>query len=87
MSVREGLCLCLAGKLKTKQEGWSPFSGGRRSCLGETVAKPELLLILSCLLKRFTFSLPEGAVYDPNYLVSGIAIHRPKPYKVVVTPR
>ena len=51
------------------------------------MAKPELLLILSCLLKRFTISLPEGAVYDPAYLVSSMLLHTPKPYKVVVTPR
>ena len=34
--------------------------------LGESVAKPELL-ILACLLKRFTFRLPEGAKYDVCY--------------------
>ncbi|KAK7090042.1 steroid 17-alpha-hydroxylase/17,20 lyase-like [Littorina saxatilis] len=75
------------GNLK-KIDCWTPFSAGRRACLGETVAKPELLLILACLLKRFTISLPEGAVYDPEYNVeTGITIHAPKPYKVVVHKR
>jgi len=75
------------GKLK-KTNWWSPFSGGKRSCLGETVAKPELLFILACLLQRFTVSLPEGAQYDPGYdVASGILFQTPKDFKIVVTPR
>ena len=77
-----------AGKLKTKVESWIPFSVGRRACLGESVAKPELALILACLLKRFTISLPEGAVYDiGDNVESGISLNTPKPFKIVVSPR
>ncbi|KAL8564915.1 hypothetical protein ACOMHN_019818 [Nucella lapillus] len=53
------------GQLKPIPKAWMPFSTGRRNCLGESVAKPELLLVLSCLLKRFTFSFPEGTTFDP----------------------
>ncbi|XP_052704595.1 steroid 17-alpha-hydroxylase/17,20 lyase-like [Crassostrea angulata] len=49
------------GKMKfIKPESWLPFSAGRRVCLGETFAKPEILLMCANLLQRFEISLPEG---------------------------
>ncbi|XP_035684142.1 cytochrome P450 2J5-like [Branchiostoma floridae] len=44
-----------------RQESFMPFSTGRRACLGEQLAKMELFLLFSSLLKHFTFKLPEGA--------------------------
>ncbi|XP_035684256.1 cytochrome P450 2U1-like [Branchiostoma floridae] len=49
------------GKVATRPESYMPFSTGRRVCLGEQLAKMELFLIFSSLLKHFTFKLPEGA--------------------------
>ncbi|KAK7489998.1 hypothetical protein BaRGS_00018698 [Batillaria attramentaria] len=75
------------GRLAPKPNSWLPFSAGRRVCLrGEAVAKPELLLVLACIVKRFRVSLEPGAVFDPtpqNKMVNGV----PKPYKIVVTDR
>ncbi|KAL8578211.1 hypothetical protein ACOMHN_040972 [Nucella lapillus] len=74
------------GQLKPLPKAWLPFSVGRRACLGESVAKPELLLLLACFLKRFTISLPEGMPLHPSENVSMVA-NDPKPFKIVVTPR
>ncbi|XP_070190208.1 cytochrome P450 2D4-like [Littorina saxatilis] len=75
------------GNLK-KLDCWTPFSAGHRVCLGESVAKPELLLVVACLLKRFTISLPEGTAYDPSYKVEfAMNFHTPKPYRIVVHKR
>ncbi|KAL8570446.1 hypothetical protein ACOMHN_034481 [Nucella lapillus] len=41
-------------QLKPLPKAWLPFSMGRRSCVGENVARPELLLLLAFFLKRFT---------------------------------
>ena len=35
------------GKMGPKPESWLPFSAGRRVCLGESVAKPELHLLFA----------------------------------------
>ncbi|XP_048251938.1 putative inactive cytochrome P450 2G1 [Haliotis rufescens] len=49
------------GKVATKPESWLPFSAGRRVCLRESVAKPELHLLLAGIMRHFKVSLPPGA--------------------------
>ncbi|XP_022334283.2 steroid 17-alpha-hydroxylase/17,20 lyase-like [Crassostrea virginica] len=49
----------------TKLDSWLPFSAGRRVCLGESIAKPEILMMCVHLLQRFHISLPEGV--KPNF--------------------
>ncbi|XP_055955497.1 steroid 17-alpha-hydroxylase/17,20 lyase isoform X3 [Patella vulgata] len=52
------------GKLAPKTMSWLPFSAGRRNCLGETIARPEMHLMLAILLRNFTFRSPEGKTID-----------------------
>ncbi|XP_062620092.1 steroid 17-alpha-hydroxylase/17,20 lyase-like [Saccostrea cucullata] len=76
------------GKMKpTKPESWLPFSAGRRVCLGETVAKPELLLLCANLLQRFDIRLPDGVKANPEYNLKGFGIELPSDYKIVVKER
>lgn len=50
------------GKLSPKPESWLPFSAGRRVCLGESVAKPELFLVFATMLQKYRFKLPSGVI-------------------------
>ncbi|KAK6186254.1 hypothetical protein SNE40_008325 [Patella caerulea] len=52
------------GKLAPKTMSWLPFSAGRRNCLGETIARPEMHLMLAILLRNFTFRCPDGKTID-----------------------
>uniref|UniRef100_A0A8C8RJ50 Uncharacterized protein n=1 Tax=Pelusios castaneus TaxID=367368 RepID=A0A8C8RJ50_9SAUR len=42
------------------KEAFIPFSAGHRVCLGEQLARTELFIFISNLLRAFTFRLPEG---------------------------
>ena len=58
-----------------------PFGIGRRICLGEAVAKMELFLFLTAMIKQFDFVLPDGQSVPDMEGVLGIN-HAPKPFKV-----
>ena len=75
------------GKLDKKPENWLPFSAGRRVCLGEQLAKTELLLIASHLLQKFTFKPPNGVefVVLPKCDIAGTEV--PLDYKVIIEKR
>lgn len=49
------------GKLTAKINGFLPFGMGKRVCLGESLAKAEMFLIFTNLIKNFRFSLVEGS--------------------------
>ncbi|KAL5004704.1 hypothetical protein ScPMuIL_018160 [Solemya velum] len=52
------------GKLGPKPKNWLPFSAGRRVCLGESVAKPELHLVFASLMQKFKVRMPLGIHAD-----------------------
>ncbi|XP_070574474.1 steroid 17-alpha-hydroxylase/17,20 lyase-like isoform X2 [Ptychodera flava] len=53
------------GKALPKQDSFLPFSAGRRVCVGEVLAKNEMLLIFVCLFQQFTF-LPAPGKEKPS---------------------
>ncbi|XP_014648828.1 PREDICTED: cytochrome P450 2D14-like [Ceratotherium simum simum] len=69
-----------------KQEAFMPFSAGRRSCLGEPLARMELFLFFTCLLQRFSFSVPAGQPRPSDHGVSGVLV-TPSPYQLCAVPR
>ncbi|XP_073481204.1 cytochrome P450 2K4-like [Aquarana catesbeiana] len=72
------------GNLK-KVDAFIPFSSGKRSCAGETLAKMELFLFFTTLLQHFTFQAPPGAVLDLNPALG--ATNSPLPYEMCAIPR
>ncbi|XP_069047960.1 cytochrome P450 2F5-like isoform X2 [Lepisosteus oculatus] len=64
-----------------------PFSAGKRSCVGEPLARMELFLFLASLLQRFSFSAPLGPdSVDIRPNLSAIA-NLPRPYQLIARPR
>ncbi|XP_070574470.1 steroid 17-alpha-hydroxylase/17,20 lyase-like [Ptychodera flava] len=75
------------GRALPKQDSFLPFSAGRRVCVGDVLAKNEMLLIFTCLFEQFTFLPPPGKdkpSLEPNF--EGRAT-RCIPYKVVARER
>ena len=58
-----------------------PFSLGRRSCLGETLARMELFLYMTSLLQRFRLARAEGKPLPGTVGIMG-AIYNPQPFEI-----
>ncbi|XP_078592882.1 cytochrome P450 2J2-like [Branchiostoma floridae x Branchiostoma japonicum] len=74
------------GNIINKPESFMPFSGGRRVCLGEQLARMELFLFFSTLLQSFTFKTPEGAPPPSTDGVFGVTL-TPHPFQLCAIPR
>lgn len=69
-----------------KHEAFMPFSAGRRACLGEPLARMELFLFFTCLLQRFSFSVPVGQPRPSDHgAFSGMVY--PQPYELCAVSR
>ncbi|XP_043086154.1 cytochrome P450 2B4-like isoform X2 [Puntigrus tetrazona] len=69
-----------------KPESFIPFSLGPRVCLGETLARTELFLYITCLLQRIHFSWPpEPQSIHMDGMTSGS--HFPQSYNIVCRSR
>ncbi|XP_069068708.1 cytochrome P450 2J5-like [Pleurodeles waltl] len=66
-------------------EAFLPFSAGHRMCLGERLARTEIFIFFTSLLRAFTFRIPEG-VMDINMGYMPGAILKPHPYKICAIP-
>ena len=74
------------GKMGPKPKNWLPFSAGKRVCLGEFVAKPEIRLIFATLMQKFKWK-PEPGVILAMKPGGTEFICVPKPYNVVLEKR
>ncbi|XP_036108630.1 cytochrome P450 2D14 [Molossus molossus] len=68
-----------------KPEAFMPFSAGRRSCLGEPLARMELFLFFTCLLQRFSFSVPAGQPRPSSHGAYSFLV-TPAPYELCAVP-
>ncbi|WKX93240.1 hypothetical protein Q1695_010913 [Nippostrongylus brasiliensis] len=72
------------GRLRRIDE-FLPFSVGKRQCLGESLARAELFLVFSNLLKRFTFRPQPGQEPSTQRLL-GLTVS-PPPFECLVQLR
>ncbi|KAJ1087389.1 hypothetical protein NDU88_000564 [Pleurodeles waltl] len=69
-----------------QKEAFLPFSAGHRVCLGEQLARTELFIFFTSLLRAFTFKLPEGVKNVNMDPVFGGTM-KPHPYQICAVPR
>ncbi|XP_077785789.1 cytochrome P450 2J2-like [Podarcis muralis] len=68
------------------REEYLPFGAGSRMCLGMQLAKTEIFILLTSLLRMFCFQLPEGVKEVNMESIPGGTTH-PHPYKLCAVPR
>lgn len=70
-----------------KTDYFVPFSLGKRSCAGESLARMELFLFFTAILQKFSLKpLVEPRDLDIKPVVTGL-INVPPPYKLCLVPR
>jgi len=74
------------GTLNGKCDVLVPFGLGKRACMGEALARMELYLLFTALLRHFTFRLPESAPKPSLESIAAMTL-RPYPYEVIVERR
>ncbi len=70
------------GKLAPKPTSFLPFSAGRRSCVGEVLAKATLMAVIPMWLQRVNFRSPPGKTLTLE-LEDSSFLRLPKPYDIV----
>ncbi|CAL8374768.1 unnamed protein product [Gadus morhua 'NCC'] len=78
--------LDLDGNFK-KNPAFLPFSAGKRSCVGESLARMEIFLFMVSLVQRFTFSCPSGPEHIDLSPEHSSFASLPRTYHIVATPR
>ncbi|XP_062987913.1 cytochrome P450 2J5-like [Elgaria multicarinata webbii] len=68
------------------REEFLAFGAGARVCPGEQLARIELFIFLTTLVRAFKFQLPKGVRRINKKPVVGLTLH-PQPYKVCAIPR
>jgi cytochrome P450 len=69
-----------------KDEWMTPFGIGKRTCLGELMARNILFIFYTTLLQEFSFSLPVGDPQPSTLCLPGITT-APQPFRVKLTRR
>ncbi|KAK7156973.1 hypothetical protein R3I94_006890 [Phoxinus phoxinus] len=70
-----------------KNPAFIPFSAGKRSCVGESLARMELFLFIVSLLQKFSFSSPKGPDgIDISPELSSFT-NMPRLYELIASPR
>ena len=61
---------------------------GKRSCIGEALAKMELFIFIASIVQKFNITCPPGDDMSMK-AIDGVfsAIHAPKPFRIVATLR
>ncbi|XP_060538872.1 cytochrome P450 2K1-like isoform X2 [Pantherophis guttatus] len=72
------------GKFIDREE-FLPFGMGLRVCVGQQLARIEVFIFLTSLLRAFSFRLPEGVKELSEEPVAKMIMH-PRPYKLCAIP-
>ncbi|CAB4378828.1 unnamed protein product [Rhizophagus irregularis] len=66
---------------------WIPFSAGPRNCLGQNFSLMEQKVIISMLLLKYNWTLPDNSINKDKLLLAPQFLLRPVDLKLIFTER
>ncbi|ORZ24374.1 cytochrome P-450 cyp509A1 [Absidia repens] len=66
---------------------WSPFYNGQRMCIGMQFSLEEQRVMLSCLLRKYEWRLPENTIHKEEVITSPVGILSAKNLEVIFKRR
>ncbi|XP_042884303.1 cytochrome P450 2L1-like [Penaeus japonicus] len=75
------------GKFSGKRDGFLPFGIGRRSCIGETLARMELFIFSTAVFQSLSIAPPPGKTIDLSHDKNVPFFHMAKTQDVLFTLR
>jgi len=63
------------------------FGWGRRNCVGQPLARMELVLLLATLVQRFVLSVPQGLKLPSGNLSGDAILVQPEQYSLALHRR
>ena len=78
--------LAADGKTVLRNKAWMPFGVGKRQCMGESLARDELFLFFTNLVKQFHIRMPED---EPKHSLVGVnsGVLVPEDHNIIVQLR
>lgn len=70
-----------------KHEALLPFSTGKRVCIGESLARDELFLFITCIFQTFTVEPDPDSPKPTTEQLNSNIISMPKPHKLILKER
>ncbi|XP_037083183.1 cytochrome P450 2F3-like [Pollicipes pollicipes] len=70
------------GKVKPNK-ALMPFSVGKRSCMGEAMARAELFLFVTTVVQKFRLRFPDGFTHDFSINEERAFVNEPLPYSLI----
>ncbi|CAO3599673.1 unnamed protein product [Absidia cylindrospora] len=66
---------------------WSPFYNGQRMCIGMQFSLEEQRVMLSCLLRKYEWCLPENSIHKEEVITNTVGILSAKNLQVIFKRR
>ncbi|KAI8883865.1 cytochrome P450 [Backusella circina FSU 941] len=66
---------------------WAPFTSGGRQCVGMNFSLYEQRVLLSMLLRKFTFTLPKNSIHQNELIMDGTLVLSPVNLNIVFKKR
>ncbi|CAO3627023.1 unnamed protein product [Cunninghamella blakesleeana] len=67
--------------------GWAPFASGSRMCIGMNFSLAEQRVMISCLLRKYEWSLPAKSIHEDTLKTNSVGVIGPKELNIIFKRR